>query len=364
MELKEVPFDEYEREATSLGLVMPIEQTEVWATYQATVPGRTPWGCFELVEGDDVRAIVSLIDYETHGYHYLRAEHGPVWVEGPDEAAERAGIEAIVAHVRKASPRPVFLRLAVLHELDVTRPVLSIVPYDRTVIIDVTGGDDQILARMKPRGRRDVRKALREAPVTCADETERAIESFEEYYAVMVETGARDGFKPAPMSDYQDMIRILGADHCRVFAGRDEEGVVVTWSICTVSGSRATRYYAASLNKTMRAHVTDKLVYFECCELGRLGCTDYDLMAIGSDFSPTLLGLNEFKTKFCKEVAEVAPDRDVPVRKGFYGALCKLRSLRESWRHRGEKSEEERERDERKASRARHESSPQEDPKK
>ena len=54
-----------------------------------------------------------------------------------------------------------------------------------TVVIDVTGGDEEILSRMKPRGRRDVRKALREAPVTCADETEQATADFSEYYAIM-----------------------------------------------------------------------------------------------------------------------------------------------------------------------------------
>jgi len=78
----------------------------------------------------------------------------------------------------------------------------------------------------------------------------------------------------------------------------------------------------------MRLHVTDKLLYFELCELGRLGCEDVDLMAIGSDFSPALLGLNEFKTKFCKEGGRpVAPDRDLPVRPLFYASLEKAKRL-------------------------------------
>lgn len=244
-----------------------------------------------------------------------------MWLEQPTEGQEREAMEALVSFVRATDRRVAFMRLAVDHELDLSRPTLSSIPYDTTVLVDLTGGDDGILAHMKARGRRDVRKALRESPITCADETERARESFAEYYQVMVETAERDGFHAAPQGDYEDMLRILGAERCRVFAGRLEDGTVATWSICTISGTRATYYYAASRSDTRRSNVTDKLFYFACCELGRLGCTTFDLMGIGSDFSPALKGLNTFKTKFAPEVTHVAPDRDVPVKGVFYRSL-------------------------------------------
>jgi hypothetical protein len=38
--------------------------------------------------------------------------------------------------------------------------------------------------------------------------------------------------------------------------------------------------------------------------------------------------LNEFKTKFSKEVTPVAPDRDVPVRKTTYALLHKVKDVR------------------------------------
>ena len=125
------------------------------------------------------------------------------------------------------------------------------------------------------------------------------------------------------------MIRILGPEHCRVYAGRID-GRVATWSIVTISGTRAVRYYGASRSESMRQHVTDKLVLFECVDLFQnKGCADYDMMGIGSDFAPELMGLNEFKTKFAKNgVVEVAPDRDLVVRKGFYGALCAAKKIR------------------------------------
>lgn len=329
IEVKELTVEELEAEAAKLELSLPIEQTAVWANYQATIEGRTPWGAAALTEDGKTLALISFIDYETHGYHYLRSHHAPVWVEAPTPEQEAAAVEALSKYVRAKDKKQTFMRFCINAEIAASTPVLSGVPYDRTVVIDVAGGDqDEILSRMKPRGRRDVRKALRESPAECADETTQAAESFAEYYDVMVETGKRDGFNPAPCSDYEDMIRLLGPEHCRVYASR-LDGRVVTWSIVTINRERAVRYYGASRSETMRQHVTDKLVLFECCDLGaNKGVTSYDMMAIGSDFSPTLKGLNEFKTKFTKEVAEVAPDRDVPLRKAFYKALTTAKKLR------------------------------------
>lgn len=330
IQVNKITLAQMESKAAELGLALPIEQTSVWATYQATIPGRTPWGCVEAVRDGEVIALASFFDYETHGYHYLRSTHGPVWVEAPSAELEAECVVALRGFLRAQAKKAVFARMAVACESAGCEPVLSTCPYNQTLVIDVTGTEDDILARMKPRGRRDVRKALRESPAVCADETDLALKSFEEHYDVMRETGERDGFTPAPCSDYEDMIRILGPEHCRVYAGRID-GRVVTWSIVTINGTRAVRYYGASRSETMRQHVTDKLVLFECNDLrDNKGVLDYDMMGIGNDFAPSLMGLNEFKTKFAKNgIVDVAPDRDLPLKKGFYGALKALKKLRD-----------------------------------
>jgi lipid II:glycine glycyltransferase (peptidoglycan interpeptide bridge formation enzyme) len=322
----ELDSEQFDKEAAELGVCLPIEQTDPWYRYQATVEGRRPWAALRFDRDGSPVAFVRLTAYAMSKYNFLRAAHGPVWVGERTDADEAELLDALRAFVKERDKEQVFVRLAVAGEHGVCRKCFSSLPYDRTVVIDVTGGDEEILSRMKPRGRRDVRKSLREAPVECADETERATESFSEYYEIMVDTAKRDGFVPAPESDYQDMIRTLGPEHCRVYAGRTPEGVVDTWSIVTIQGNRATRYYAASRSESMRMHVTDKLVYFECCDLGAFNdgqVSEYDLMGVGSDFAPELMGLNEFKTKFTKsEPVEVAPDRDLPVKSIAYKALA------------------------------------------
>ena len=78
--------------------------------------------------------------------------HGPAWVAKPTEAEEREVVDAIVDTVKKADKSIAFLRIDTWFA-DGTEKVLSTVPYDQTVVIDITGGDDEILARMKRRGR-------------------------------------------------------------------------------------------------------------------------------------------------------------------------------------------------------------------
>lgn len=324
--LQKTDYQQMEQAADDAGVTLPIEQTDVWARFQADIPGRTPWGVYLIRRDGETVAFIALIDMETHGYHYLRSMHGPVWIVKPDETLEREAIDAIAAEVHRADRHVAFIRIDTWFT-DGTVPVLSTVPYDQTVVIDVTGGDDAILSRMKRRGRRDVRKSLRECPADIADETKQAIADFAEYYDVMVETGKRDGFTPAPITDYSDMIEALGADHCRVFAARIE-GRVVAWSIVTVNGTHAVRYYAGMRNDVMRLHVTDKLLYTECCILGSQGITEYDLMGIGSELAPSLNGLNEFKCKFTEEITPVAAGRDVPIKKAFYSSLKLAKSLK------------------------------------
>ena len=324
----EVSAAQLDQEAGSLGLVLPIEQTAVWMEYESTIPDRAYWGSYIIYDDEAPMALVSFMDYKAHGYHYLRAHHGPVYVSGPGEEQEEQVAQLLRSLVRKKDSKVAFIRMGILHDIPQSRPVLSTRPYDTTVFIDLADGDeDEILARFKARGRRDVRKALRETGAQVIDETAQATQDFSEYYKIMEETGERDGFTPAPLADYQNMLEILGPDHARLFASRID-GDLISWSIDTIQGNLATRYYAASRRGPMRG-VPDQEVYESSVALGKLGCTSRDLMGIGSDFSPTLLDLNKFKTKFSNETVAVAPDRDLPVKDLFYKGLVAVKHLRD-----------------------------------
>jgi hypothetical protein len=231
------------------------------------------------------------------------------------------------AQFKARDRKPVFCRLAVAADLDECRPTLSTIPYNQTVVVNLTGGQEEIISRIKKRGRRDVRKALRETPATYADETEKAAASFEEYFQVMVSTAERDGFTPGTCESYESMVRVLGPEHCRVFAGR-VDGRLASWAIMNVNGERAVYYYGASRSDIeKRSFVTDGLIIYAATRLSEMGCTSLDMMGVGNDFAPSLKSLNTFKCKFAEGLTDVAPDRDVPLRPVLYASLVKARSL-------------------------------------
>lgn len=343
IDVQPLEFADLAGRARALGLAMPIEQTQIWAAYQATIEGREPWGAAEIFKDDKSLALVSFMQHQTHGYRFLVAAHGPVWCETPTPELEAEVADALMSYVRTRDRRIAFIRMAALSEPAHSCKVLSTVPYNQTVVIDLSGTAEDILSRMKTRGRRDVRKHLRESDAVHADETMSALKDFSPYYALMQETAQRDGFCPAPSSDYENMLSILGPDHARVFASR-VDGELVSWSIVTMNDGEGIRYYGASKTGAARTSATDVLVYFECQELAKLGCDRYDLMGIGSDFAPSLMGLNEFKTKFTKEITPVAPARDFPLKKGFYQALVKARSVLVAKRKKAAQAAEERQR--------------------
>ncbi|KFI86280.1 MULTISPECIES: GNAT family N-acetyltransferase [Bifidobacterium] len=324
--LEHVTLAAMEHAAAQAGIILPIEQTEAWGKYQAKVPGRHPWGAFLIRRDNELIAVISLIDYETHGYHYLRSLHGPAWKTKPSQDEEREVVDALAKAVHAKDHKVAFLRVDTWFEDGYYR-VLSTVPYDQTVIVDLTGGDDQILARMRARGRQNVRKALRESPAVCADETEQASHSFDEYYDVMVDTAKRDGFAPAPKQDYEDMLQELGPEHCRLFVSRID-GKVVNWCLVTLNDNRAVYYYGCMSTAVRRLRVPDKMFYHIFCTLGAQGVQSLDMMGIGSDFAPSLKGLNQFKTKFAPDITPVAAGHDIPIKRGFYGLLRFIQKLR------------------------------------
>ena len=100
--LQKTDYQQMEQAAADAGVTLPIEQTDVWARFQADIPGRTPWGVYLIQRDGETVAFIAFIDMETHGYHYLRSMHGPVWIVKPDEALEREAIDAIAAEVHRA----------------------------------------------------------------------------------------------------------------------------------------------------------------------------------------------------------------------------------------------------------------------
>ena len=318
-----VPVSEAEFAELTEGVAVPIEQSLAWDAYDRAVPGRRPWKRVAFYVADQPAAVVALAEYLGRGFHYLWAKHEPVWLVEPSPELELALRERLVTGVRAVDPRLVFVRLHAQHPAEDLHELLQSVTYDRTVVVELSGrSDDDLLAGMKKRGRRDLRKGLREQPVDCSEDTGIPAEAFTELYDVLRETADRDGFGVHPMSIYTSMLEALGPQHARLFVAR-HEGEVQAWVIVTVHDGAATAYYAAS-SAAGRAHDAPTQLYWHIIRTLRdEGADTFDFMGIGSDLAPSLEALTTMKTKFNPEVTEVAPAWDVPVRPWTYTALTR-----------------------------------------
>ena len=334
--------------ATALALTreasvaMPVEQSDAWDRFDSALPGREPWQRLLYTEdGRDV-AVVNLTRYTGRGFVYLWAKHGPVWLrpEGTAEDAARPSPaqevrlrQSLVRAVRKADPAIAFVRAHFWHEAEDTHELLQTMPVDRTVVVplvDETGkplSDDELMASFKRRGRRDLRKGIRESPVEPVELTaEGAITraQMDELYTVLEETADRDAFGINDKDVYAMMLQALGPKVARVFVGRDgntAEGAMIAWNIVTVYDRHAVAYYGATTAEGRRERAAEQLYWFILRTMRDEGVVDFDFLGIDSERAPRLKGVAEFKRKFSEDIVDVAGAWDVPVRPLLYRGL-------------------------------------------
>ncbi|MFC4556516.1 lipid II:glycine glycyltransferase FemX [Georgenia faecalis] len=322
------PLDGTEFAALTADVVVPVEQSLVWDAYDRAMPGRRPWKRFAFEVDGRPAAVIALSEYRGRGFRYLWAKHGPVWMCEPTAELERALRTVLVAGVRAVDPGIAFVRLHARHGADDLHELLQSVTYDRTVVVHLDSrSDDDLLAGMKKRGRRDLRKGQREHPVEVREETGLTADDFAELYAVLQETAERDGFGIHPASVYTTMLDALGPGAARVFVGR-HDGAIESWVIVTVHDAAATAYYAAS-SAAGRASDAATQLYWEIIRTLRdEGVRTFDFMGIGSDRAPSLESLTTMKTKFTPEVTAVDGAWDVAVRPLRYAALTRALALK------------------------------------
>ncbi len=312
---------EYLDEAHRAGIDLPLEQSPDWDRFDRAVPGREPWKKLAWQTDGVTRALIALTRMEGRGFHYLWAKHGPVWSEKEPSPQEEAALRDDLRRLVRGSERRIaFVRMHALAPAPDLRELLQSVTFDRTIVLDLTKDEDQLLSEMKKRGRRDVRKALRDTTLIAADETEHALEVFPELYELLVETGERDSFGISARVTYERMLESLGPRNCRLFTVR-REGRPLCWGIVTTTRTQATYYYAASSAEGRQAGAPDLLVWSMTCMLRELGLHGFDMMGIDSERAPQLAGVRGFKTKFTEEITEVAGAWDVPVRPRLYKML-------------------------------------------
>jgi hypothetical protein len=319
--------------ASQASAFVPVEQAPLWDAVDRAIPGREPWR--RLVargpEGEAI-AVLSLTHYEGRGFTYLWGRHAPVWLAPlgarPSIADESALREALREYLEREAPGETFVRLHAWHRAADLEPLLQTLTYDRTVIVDLSASEEQRMADLSRSTRKKLRRTLEDEAVIISEETARAAEDFSEYYGILEETAARDGFGVYGPEVYRAMITALG-EHARVFVARrtdhgDGEGLepgrAVSWILSVIDGDQGLNFYSGQTAEGRATNIGVRLRWHVFNALSQAGVRRYDLMGVDSELAPSLRGVGEFKRQFGPEV-EVDPAWDVLLKPARYKAL-------------------------------------------
>jgi len=184
--------------------------------------------------------------------------------------------------------------------------------------------DDTLLARFKPKTRYNIRLAERKGVEVTGDATR---EDLREFYAVLLETGERDGFHVRDLGYFEclwDCLIERGLG--RLFLAR-HEGQVLGGAIDFILGRQCWYVYGASSN-AKRNLMPNYLLQWRMMQWARdQGCDTYDFRGVPLDRPGTgedLSGLVRFKAGFDARYAEYIGEWDLPLSATLYRAFALL----------------------------------------
>jgi lipid II:glycine glycyltransferase (peptidoglycan interpeptide bridge formation enzyme) len=144
----------------------------------------------------------------------------------------------------------------------------------RTIVIDITGSEEDILARMKQKCRYNIRLAEKKGIVI------RASSDIEAYHRMMLVTGGRDGFGIHSLEYYKKAYDLFHSQGLCELLIAEFEGKPLAALMVFAHGKRAYYLYGASTDEE-RNRMPTYLLQWEAIKWARSkGAEDYDLWGV------------------------------------------------------------------------------------
>jgi peptidoglycan pentaglycine glycine transferase (the first glycine) len=152
----------------------------------------------------------------------------------------------------------------------------------RTILIDLQDSEDQILGRMKPKTRYNIRLAAKNGV------TVRELEDVELFYNLLENTSDRAEFGIHTLEYYRDAFRLFHqGEGCKLFLA-EFEGVPLASIMVFRRGKRSWYFYGASSDQH-RDKMATYLVQWEAMRWAKeQGCASYDLWGVPDQDLDTL----------------------------------------------------------------------------
>lgn len=152
----------------------------------------------------------------------------------------------------------------------------------RTLIVDLRGSEEEILARMKQKTRYNIRLAEKKGV------TVRAWDDLAAFHKMMLLTGGRDGFGVHSLEYYRRAYELLHPkDMCELLVA-EYEGNPLAALFVARHGNRACYLYGASTDEE-RNRMPTYLLQWEAMKWAKArGCEEYDLWGVPDEDEATL----------------------------------------------------------------------------
>ena len=204
----------------------------------------------------------------------------------------------------------------------------------RTLLVDIRGSEEEILARMKQKTRYNIRLAEKKGV------TVRAWEDIDSFHKMMLHTGGRDGFGIHSLEYYKrahDLFHPKGM--CEILVA-EYEGKPLAALFVARNGNRAYYLYGASTDEE-RNRMPTYLLQWEAIKWAKArGCEEYDLWGVPDEDETTLeanfetrhdglWGVYRFKRGFGGELKRAAQAMDRVYNPLMYWAYLRFVGNRE-----------------------------------
>jgi lipid II:glycine glycyltransferase (peptidoglycan interpeptide bridge formation enzyme) len=144
----------------------------------------------------------------------------------------------------------------------------------RTIVVDIHGSEEEILARMKQKTRYNIRLAEKKGV------TVRAWSDIDSFHKMMLLTGGRDGFGVHSLEYYKRAHALLHPKHMGELLVAEYGGQPLAALFVARNGNRAYYLYGASTDEE-RNRMPTYLLQWEAMKWAKAhGCEEYDLWGV------------------------------------------------------------------------------------
>jgi len=169
-----------------------------------------------------------------------------------------------------------------------------------TMLVDLSGSEEAILARMHYKTRYNIRLSQRRGVVV----QEGSVDDLPAWYEIYAETATRNRFEPMPLAHFQAMLDVSAERRGAPVAVRlllaRHEGRLLAGLLLAIAPERATYLYGASTHER-RNLMASSAIQWAAIRLARAHhCRDYDLFGASprGDSPHALAGVHRFKAGF------------------------------------------------------------------